>query len=152
MSLTGSRPSWQPQANNLDGLLQVTVDFLGMLALLAAIYVEYVQSTVLGSLVGLVISTYAHNRLDASLWSFGIFLLLQVSIYTAAWFIGFELLPEIYEWLNINGWYASFTLPVLRVAAFFLLREGLIAALWRALIARLNMSPGELDFISGVAT
>jgi hypothetical protein len=152
MSLSPSRPSWHPQAANPDGILRVAADFVAIIALLAALYVEYVQSTVLGTLVGLVIPTYAQNRLDASLWSFGIFLLLQVMTYTATWLVGFDLLPEVFERLNLAGWFASFTLPVLRVAAFYLLREGLIAALWRALISRLNMSPAELDFIGSVAT
>jgi hypothetical protein len=106
---------------------------------------------VLGSLVGLVIPTYAHNRLDASLWSFGVFLLLQISTYMLAWLIGFSLLPGAYDRLQINGWYANFSLPVLRVVVFFLVREGIIVALWRGLIARLNVSPGELDLSGGAA-
>lgn len=145
MSLSPSRPTWQPQATDGDGILRVTADFVAMVALLAALYVEYVQSTVLGTLVGLVIPTYAQNRLDASLWSFGVFLLLQVMTYTAAWLIGFDLLPELYTRLQITGWYATFTLPVLRVAVFYLLREGIIAALWRALVGRLNLHVSEVD-------
>jgi hypothetical protein len=145
MSLSPSRPSWHPQAGNPDSILRVTADFLAMIALLAALYVEYVQSTVLGSLVGLVIPTYAQNRLDASLWSFGVFLLLQVGTYTAAWLIGFDLLPDLYERLYITGWPASFSLPVLRVAVFFLLREAIIAALWRALVHRLNLQMSDVD-------
>lgn len=145
MSLTPSRPTRLPQPSGVDMLLRVAADFLAVVALIAAIYVEYVQSTVLGSLVGLFIPTYAHNRLDASLWAFGVFLLLQVSTYVLAWLVGFNLLPGAYERLHINGWYASFSLPVLRVAAFFLLREGIIAGLWRGLVQRLNVQVYEVD-------
>jgi|FLYN01.1.fsa_nt_gi hypothetical protein len=145
MSLTPSRPTRLPQPSTTDMLMRVAADFLAVLALLAAIYVEYVQSTVLGSVVGLIVPTYAHNRLDASLWSFSVFLLLQVSTYALAWLIGFNLLPDAYERLQINGWYANFSLPVLRVAVFFLLREAIITALWRALVQRLNLHVGEVD-------
>ena len=68
-----------------------------------------------------------------------------MSTYALAWLIGFNLLPDAYERLQINGWYANFSLPVLRVAVFFLLREAIITALWRALVQRLNLHVGEVD-------
>jgi hypothetical protein len=145
MSLSPTRPTRLPQPGSTDILMRVAADFLGVVALIAAIYVEYVQSTVLGSVVGLFIPTYAHNRLDASLWSFGAFLLLQVTTYALAWLIGFSLLPGAYERLQINGWYASFSLPVVRVAVFFLLREAIIATLWRGLVQRLNVQVSEVE-------
>jgi hypothetical protein len=147
MSLSPTRPTRLPQPDSMDMLIRVAADFLAVLALIAAIYVEYVQSTILGSLVGLFVPTYARNRLDASLWSFGVFLLLQVSTYTLAWIIGFNLLPGVYERLHINGWYVSFTLPVLRVAAFFLLREVIILMIWRALVQRLNVPVSDVELV-----
>ncbi len=147
MSVSPTRPTRLPQPGNMDIVMRVAADFLGVVALIAAIYVEYVQSTVLGSVVGLFIPTYAHNRLDASLWSFGVFLLLQVSTYALAWFVGFNLLPGVYERLQINGWSANFSLPVLRVAVFFLLREAIIAALWRGLVQRLNVQVSEVEWV-----
>jgi hypothetical protein len=145
MSLSPTRPSRLPQPGNTDNFMRVAADFLAVVALIAAIYVEYVQSTVMGSVVGLFVPTYAHNRLDASLWSFGVFLLLQISTYALAWLIGFNILPDIYERLQINGWYAIFTLPVLRVAVFFLPREAMILALWRGLVQRLNVQVSEVE-------
>jgi hypothetical protein len=56
-------------------------------------------------------------------------------------------LPDIYERLHINGWYAIFTLPVLRVAVFFLPREAMILALWRGLVQRLNVQVSEVELI-----
>jgi hypothetical protein len=144
LGLAQSRPARLPQPSNLDLSFVLAEDVISVLALIAAIYVEYVQSTVLGSLVGLLIPTVARNRLDASLWAFGGFLLLQIMTYVFAWLIGFTILPTLFTYLQMGGWFAGASLAVLRLAAFFLVREAIIAALWRLLAGRLNAREIEL--------
>lgn len=147
MSLTPTGSTTVRQPGKPDLLLNVVAAFISVLALIAAIYLEYAQSTVLGTLVGLFIPTFAHNRLDASLWAFGVFMLLQIIAYAVTWLIGFNILPVAYERLQLNGWYASFSLPVLRVAVFFLVREGIILMMWRGVIRRLNAQVSEVEWV-----
>lgn len=139
-------------ALNSDRLSRVVdPDFLRMVDLIElaiaviAIYFEYVQSAVLGSLTGMFVPTYTENRVDTSLYAFGGFLLLQITTYFMAYLFGFVMLPTLYDRLTITGGYGEISLSLLRLALFFGVREIIITGVWRALTQRLNALPSELE-------
>jgi hypothetical protein len=116
-------------------------------SLVAAFYFDYVQSVVLGSLVGMIVPIYVHNRFDARLWSLSSYMLLQLTVYLTTWLVGFVLLPEALERLTLAGWQVEISLPILRVAVFYFVREGIIAGLWHMLAQRLNAHSTEINLI-----
>ncbi len=118
-----------------------------VLALVGAIYIDYVQSATLGTLVGMIVPTYTRTRIDTSLFSFGVFLLLQIGGYLMAFIVGFTLLPALFTRLGWMDDGSAILLSLCRVGALFLAREILIAGLWRFLIARLHAQPSELDAV-----
>jgi hypothetical protein len=54
------------------------------------------------------------------------------------WLVGFLLIPALYQMLNLTGFYAVFSLPILRVAVLYIIREAIITVLWRALVRQSN--------------
>jgi hypothetical protein len=117
---------------------------LDMIALVTASYAEHVQSILLGSLTGMLVPVYTRNRADARISAAVLFLALQAATLLATLLIALVFLPTLYSFLSITDWYISPTLVSLLV--FFLLREGLIIALWRILVHQLNASPAELSW------
>jgi hypothetical protein len=117
-------------------------------ALVTAFYLDHVQSVVVGGLVGMLAPNYVRNHLDARAWGLFGYLLLQVGTYLLTWLIGFQVIPVLYEGLNLNSIYAEFSIPILRVAVFYGIREGIIAGLWLVLTGRLNAMPSDLDDIT----
>lgn len=122
-------------------------NLVNFLMILGAVYAEYIQSLVLGVLVGLLVSTLTRTRLDISLWAFGIYLFLQMLVYLLTLLLGFTLLPLLVERLNISGDYTLAGLSLLRLVIFCAAREIVIITLWRSLLERLNVTPQELDFM-----
>jgi hypothetical protein len=122
------------------------VHLVDLLIVLIALYVEYLQSTIVGSLIGMFIPTYTDNRVDTSLYAFGVFLLLQITTYFVVYLVGFVILPSSYEQLNLIGDYTEISLTFFRLTIFFAVREFIIGILWRMLVQRLNAIPSELDF------
>jgi len=121
---------------------------LNFAAIVGALYAEYVQSAVLGVLVGLVVSTYTRSRLDASMWVFGIYLLLQMIIYVLTVVIGFTALPLAVEALAVRGDFVLAGLSFARLGIFVLAREVAITLAWRGLLARLNVLPSESNLMN----
>jgi hypothetical protein len=117
---------------------------------LSAIYIDYFQSIVLGCLVGMIAPTYARNRLDARFLAFGVYSLLQITIYVAFLLATFFILPHIYRLLNLQGWLADWSLSTLCVAVLYLLREGVILAVWHTLLNQLNAT-ADIDALPGGA-
>ncbi len=124
------------------------VTLLHAAALIGAFYLDHVQSAVVGGLVGMLAPIYVQNRFDARAWGLFGFLFLQISAYLLTWFLGFQVIPALYEGLNLNGFYAEVSVPILRVAVFYFIREGIIAGLWQVLMGRLNAMPSDLDEIT----
>lgn len=123
------------------------IALISVAALVAAFYLDYVQSALVGWLAGMLVPTYVRNPIDARLWGFVCFLLLQVTAYLVTWLIGFVVIPALYQSLSFGGLYADLSVRVLRVPVFYLVREGIIGVLWYALVQRLNAIPSDVDAI-----
>ncbi len=119
--------------------------------LFIVMYAEYVQSALLGCLIGMLIPTYVESTLDAGLYAFSVFLLIQTGVYFLAALIGFTVLPILYQAAGFYGELADISLAVLRVGAFILIREGIVQLVWRQLVNRLNAQPSEFDYVMHAA-
>jgi hypothetical protein len=120
------------------------------LVLIVAFYIDDIQSIVLGSLVGMLMPLYARNRLDARLWTMGLYMLIQVTTYLSVLVVGFTLLPAFYEGMAITGNYRHVALPLLSLAMFYGVRELALTLLWNNLAQRLNANPRELNLVTDV--
>lgn len=117
-----------PRAQSPEGFL-----YVAELVLLsaAAFYVDDIQSTVIGSMIGLIAPTVLRHALDTRIGAFFGFLLLQVSAYALVIVIGFVLLPQIMVDALGDGSLTKFLLPVGQFAVFFASRELFARVLWR---------------------
>src|SRR5690606_33264418 len=106
----------------------------------AAFYFDHIQSVTLAYLVGMITASIAHNRINAQLWSVGAYLLLQISVYLLTLITGLVLLQAP---LYTNDRVRNAIMPLLWLAAFYMLREGLIRLMWRLLAHRFNAGPSD---------
>jgi hypothetical protein len=143
-SMTLASLAGSGQGSNLVVLVLVYV-----LVLMAGFYVDDIQSIILGSLVGMLTPIYARTRLDARLWTLGMYLLVQIATYVSSLLAGFVLLPAFYEHLKITGPYTTLSLPIMGLIVFFGIREIFNTVLWYDLARRLNADPKELNLLSG---
>jgi hypothetical protein len=120
------------------------------LVLIAAFYIDDIQSIVLGSLAGMLTPLYARNRVDARLWTMGLYLLVQVMTYVSVLLIGFVFIPTLSARIAITGIHSDIALPLLGFAVFYGVREFGIALLWNHLARRLNADPSELSLDASV--
>lgn len=125
--------------------LPTVIHIVDLTTVMLALYFEYMQSAIVGSLIGMFVPTYTQNRMDTRIYTFGGFLLLQITTYFLAYLIGFVVLPELYHRLQIIGEETEMSLSILRLAVFFMIREVMITVLWRTLVERLNARPSELE-------
>lgn len=121
----------------------VFANFVNFLTTLAVVYLEYIQSTVQGVLVGILIPSYVNNRLDANLYALGSFLLLQFAAYSAFILAGFGILNALIDRLPVHEGAALILLALLRIVTFFAIREVILNGLWRLVATRLNTSLDE---------
>ena len=122
-----------------------SITAIWLAAFLAVFYLDHVQSIIFGSLFGVLAPHYASNRFDSRLWACTGFLLVQCSSYLILFATSAFFLPALYKALGISGWSAEISLPLLSVAAFYFLREVIMARLWHLVTEQLNAAPVELD-------
>jgi hypothetical protein len=128
-------------------MMPTVIILANLTGIFIAIYAEYVQSALVGCLVGMLIPTYVKSTMDAGLYAFSVFLLVQTSAYFLTALIDFSILPSLYQLFNFYGELADVSLSVLRVGVFILVREGIVQLMWRQLVQRLNVRPSEFDYI-----
>jgi len=114
-------------------------------AVVILIYSEYVQSTVIGCLVGLLIPTFASGTLDSFLYAPAVFLLVKVGSYALSVLLGFNLLDKIFQQLGIYGGMADILLTVLRVIIVVAVQDVLIRLLWQMVLRRTDTLRHEAD-------
>ncbi len=118
--------------------LPIIVPLVNGLAVVVLIYSEYVQSTVIGCLVGLVIPTFASGTTDSVLYAPAVFLLMKIVSYALGVLIGFSLLDRIYQQFGLQSGLADVALTIARIAIFVMIQEGIIRLMWQLLIKRTN--------------
>jgi hypothetical protein len=107
------------------------------------LYIDHVQSVVLGSLLGMLIPTYSNRRADAQLMTAAVYLLIQVTTYVILGVLALNVLPALFR--NVQGWIAPVGQSLILIAAFYGVRELVIRVVWQMLLERLNAAPSDLD-------
>lgn len=122
----------------------MTLTLLGTQTLVALLilYGDFVHSSVLAVLVGMIVPAF--TRLDVRLWAAGGFLFFQVMTYTAAVFTATVIVPRFMP-ADVNGWTAHLITLALSLGVFFSVREAVIIGLWHWLVWLCNTTPAEAD-------
>lgn len=131
------------------GNMQTIIPLVYLGTLIAALYIDHVQSVVLGCLIGMLAPEYTSGRVDASAGAFMVFLLVTVMTYLITILGGFVAAPLLLRDLGVTPVAGALILPFLRVGLFYLIREGIIALVWRALVEKLNIGASELEAMTG---
>jgi hypothetical protein len=137
-------PSIIPDNAELFGGLIVAVYLLTMGL---AMYIDHLQSIVLGAEVGMLVPSYATRRLDASAAAFILYLVIQVVTFMLTLLLGFTIAPKILEIFQVSSILSAFTLPVIRLTLFAGSREVIIGYLWKTLVRQTAATPSEVEFI-----
>lgn len=116
-------------------------------ALVAAFYIDHIQSVLLGSLVGMLIPTTTHNPVESRLFVLGSFLAIQGISYFLVW-LTLSLLSALYDAIPQQSIIVAMSLPILRVIIFYAIREGFVRLLWERLGRQLNASDLELTLLT----
>jgi hypothetical protein len=135
-----------PRSRSPEGFLQI-VELVVILAV--AFHSDDIQSTVIGSLVGLIVPLFSRHSLDTRIAAFIGFLLLQVGAYSLILLIGFVLLPQVNMDLGVEGWFGVFILPIEQFAVFFAVRELVVRILWRLNSSLHDGDVSDLGVLSG---
>lgn len=129
---------------NVGSLLDLTALLVGVLSgfvLLVATYVDFIQSIVVSVLVGMIVPTFSRQRFDAQLWAMSGFLVAQIGSYFLTYLIAFVVLPVALHTFALEFTTLELLLLLPRLFVFFLIREALIALLWRWLVVQFNEEP-----------
>ncbi len=114
-------------------------------AVVVLIYSEYVQSTVIGCLVGLIISTFASGTMDSFLYAPAVFLLVKIGSYTISLLVGFNLLDRVYLLLGVQSGFMDILLTLARVVIIVAVQDVVIRLLWQAAIKRTDSMPQDAE-------
>ena len=121
--------------SSTDKLLNLVLLGLQILIVLILLHVDYIHSTILAALVGMIVPLY--TRADVRLWAAGGFLLFQVATYTLTLLTALILLPALLP-TNFNFWVGRLLTLLMSSLTFFATREILITMLWQTLVRASN--------------
>jgi len=116
-------------------------------ALLALIiFIDYVQSTITGCLVGMIAPTMTRSRADTRLMAVGMYMMLQSAVYLLIAFVCLILWPVMFDFrIALDAAYL-----LLCTATFYVIREVIIVLLWLGLASRLETDLGEMKAVTRV--
>lgn len=126
------------EARPLLDLTALLVGVLSSFAFLVATYLDFIQSIIVGVLVGMIVPSFSRQRSDAQLLGLSGFLTIQFSTYFVTYLVCFLMLPVMGRALGIESITLELILLLPRLIVFFLIREALIVLLWRWLVVHFN--------------
>jgi hypothetical protein len=125
--------------------LPIITPLINAEAVVVLIYSEYVQSTVIGCLIGVIISTFATGTMDSILYAPAVFLLIKIGGYAASILVGFNLLERVYQQIAIQGGLTDILLTLARVVIIVVVQDLIIRLLWRVAIKQTDTVPQEAE-------
>ena len=114
-------------------------------AVVVLIYSEYVQSTVIGCVLGLVIPTFASGTMDSFLYAPTVFLLIKVGSYAISVLMGFNLLDRVYQQMGVQSGLMDILLTLVRVVIIVVVQDVVIRLLWQVAIKRTDTVPKDVE-------
>lgn len=130
-----------------DGVATIMPVYVTLMVIFCASYIDYIQSVILGCLVGLLVPTFYENVLNSAVYALGGFLLAQVGTLLLAALVGIIVLPGVYDLLGFYGEIANWSQIILSVVTLVGAREVVIRVLWSLLAERCNAATSEQSFI-----
>jgi hypothetical protein len=128
------------QMSQVDGS-QMLGFVLSMLIFTSVIYIEHVQSTIIGCLVAMWMPEIIPVRIDATIGSILVYIMLQVVTYFAGLYLAVVL--QSGGNLDTNTLFNPEQIT-LSLMMFVLVREAIITILWRMLAYQSNANPNVL--------
>ena len=110
---------------------------LDMVSLAVASYLDHVQATVLGSLVGMSVPLFTRSTAAARIWAVLAFVGLQLGVILATLASVALVAPALP---------AAISPLTFGLLAFFLIRESAVIVLWHSLAQSLSANPTRIDF------
>lgn len=104
--------------------------------IVALIYMDFVQSTAAGCLVGLLIPTFGSGVMDSMLYTPGVFLMVKLGGYSLSTLTGWSLLDSLTNHLRWQGDLASIGMSFIRLGLVFAIQELILRTLWEILCRR----------------
>ena len=126
-------------------ILPVIMPLINAEAVVVLIYSEYVQSTVIGCLVGLLIPTFASGTMDSFLYAPAVFLLVKVGCFAISLLVGFNLLDRVYQLIDAQNIILSVLLTMARVIIIVVVQDVVIRILWHLVIERTDTMPTDAE-------
>jgi len=125
--------------------LSIIVPLINAVAVITLIYSEYVQSTVIGCLTGLIIPTFANGTTDSFIYAPAVFLLIKIGSYTVGVLIGFTLLDRVYQILSVQHGLSDILLTLMRVIIIIVVQDVIIRFLWQLTLNRTDTLVKDAD-------
>ncbi len=125
--------------------LPVIMPLINAAAVVTLIYSEYVQSTVIGCLTGLIIPTFASGTTDSILYAPAVFLLIKIGCYAIGVLVGFNLLDNVYQILDAQSGLPDILLTLARVIVIIAVQDVIIRFLWRVTIKQTDTLAKDVD-------
>jgi len=113
------------------------------LTLVFATYLDHRQSLIIACLLGMWIPVRARNVIDARIWAFGGFLLLEIATYALTLTAALAILPGLLRPLISIEIVRDITIGLLSMALFYGLLELIISRLWQSLNEQLVMDDAQ---------
>lgn len=129
--------------STLPVTMWIVVLIYGITTMLAGLC-ELEQTPAIGTLIGMLAPTYLRRPFEAQAAALFVFVVMQGIAYGFIYVVGFLLLPQIIEALNA-GLIGAIALPILRLLVFAVVRESVVAGLWRSLSHRLRAHDSEIN-------
>ena len=123
------------------------VSVINVGAVLVLVYSEFVQSTIIGCLVGLIIPTFSEGTVDSLLYAPALFLLVKIGCWVISVLIGFTLLEQVYTQFALHNGLMDILLTVMRVMIVVVVQDIMIRGLWRIIIQRTDTLAHEIEFM-----
>ncbi len=125
----------------------VLSDMVLILLVVGAMTIDYIQSTSVGALIGMIAPLRSSTRFESrnNVWSS--FLVSQVASYLIAVFLIGFILPNLLATVGITS---QLGYVALAVVVFYLIRELVLVLMWQLLAYQLRVELDELDQLTHV--
>ncbi len=131
----------------LEGAALIVPVYITLMVIFSASYIDYIQSVILGCMVGLIVPTFQENSLNSAVYALGGFLLAHIGTLLLTVLVGSVMLPGVYDMLGFYGDVASLSQIGLSLVTLVVTREVVIRILWSLLAERTNAADIEQQFI-----
>jgi hypothetical protein len=115
----------------------------GVVVLLIAYCIHYVQTMVLVPIIGMLLPTMTRNRTEAQIGALGLFLTIQFGSYALFLLAGYFTLPLLSAKLHLLSWAIEPRVPVVCLVLLYICREAILSRLLRVVTRRLSADPSE---------